>query len=170
MIINPIIFTPKHFVMGSKVFIRNNARLEAVTSYMGVAYTPQIEIGDNVSIEQNLHLTCANKISIGKNTAIAANVSITDINHPYENINLPPEKQQLEVQQVIIGEDSKIYNNVVILPGAILGKHTVVGANSVVPGKTFPDFCILAGIPAKIVKRFSFEKEAWLKTDENGNF
>ena len=57
-----------------------------------------------------------------------------------------------------------------ILPNAIIGKHTVVGANSVVIGKEYPDYSILVGSPAKIIKRYSFEKQEWLKTDKEGNF
>jgi acetyltransferase-like isoleucine patch superfamily enzyme len=115
-------------------------------------------------------LTCANKIEIGINTAIAANVTITDITHPYANIDHAPDKQILEVGFVKIGEDCKIYNNVVILPNTILGKHTVVGANSVVFGRQYPDFCVLVGTPAKIIKRYNFEKNIWQKTNAEGEF
>jgi len=71
---------------------------------------------------------------------------------------------------VTIGEDCKIYNNVVILPGASLGRHTVVAANSVVSGREYPDFCVLAGAPAIIRKRYCRESGRWLKTDREGNF
>ncbi|HZY39329.1 MAG TPA: hypothetical protein VFE53_21885 [Mucilaginibacter sp.] len=138
--------------------------MEGIYQHEGIKFDPVIQIGDNVSIEQNLHLTCANKITIGNNTAIASNVTITDINHPYANINLPPEKQPIQVSEVFIGEACKIYNNAVILPGTTLGKHNIVGANSVVSG-VFPDFCVIAGAPAKIIKRYNPETENWEKGD-----
>ena len=69
----------------------------------------------------------------------------------------------------MIEENCKIYNNVVILPNTKLGKHTTVGANSVVSG-IFPDYCVIVGAPAKIVKRYCFEEQKWKKTDNNGNF
>lgn len=109
-----------------------------------------------------MHLTCAGRIEIGSQTAIAANVTITDIDHPYTNVELPVERQPIAVTPVKIGADSKIYNNAVILPGTEIGKHCVVGANSVVKG-VFPDFCILAGVPARIVKRYNFSSEKWEK-------
>jgi len=112
-----------------------------------------------------VHITCASNIQIGSNTAIAANVTITDIEHPYTDISLPPEKQQIKVKQVQIGEDCKIYNNAVILPGTILGKHTVVAANAVVLGKEYPAFCVLAGIPAKVIKQYDFKRELWLNAE-----
>lgn len=170
VVINPIIFSSKYIIMGKNVFIRNNARLEAVDRHQGTRYNPIIEISDNVSIQQNLHLTCCNKITIGSNTAISANVSITDIHHPYIDINVPPEKQPLEVREVIIGPDCKIYNNVVILPGTNLGKHTTIGANSVVRGIKYPDYCVIAGAPAKILKRYDFATQSWANTDPEGNF
>lgn len=164
-----LIVTPKYISLSENIFIQPNSRIEGITSYEGVRFSPHIEISENCSIQQNLHLTCAKHIFIGKNTAIAANVTITDINHPYENIDLPIEKQALKVTPVHIDADCKIYNNAVILPGTNIGKHCVVGANSVVFGN-FPDYCILVGAPAKIIKRYCFDSAKWKKTDDQGNF
>nr|WP_294943015.1 acyltransferase [uncultured Mucilaginibacter sp.] len=161
ILLNPLLISYNYLSTGDKVFIRDGARIEAVPQHLTQRYHPHIIIGDNVSIEQNLHLTCAGKISIGNNTAIAANVTISDIDHPYTDINLPPDLQPFEVNNVIIGNDCKIYNNAVILPGTVLGLHTVVAANSVVIGKRYPDYCVLAGAPARIVKQYSFETNSW---------
>jgi len=163
-IIKPLLLTPQCVILRSNIFLRDNCRLEGVFSYAGVNYDPLITLNDNISIEQNLHLTCANKITIGANTAIAANVTITDINHPYADISLPPEKQVLQVSEVIIGGSCKIYNNAVLLPGTILGKHNIVGANSVVSG-VFPDYCVIAGTPAKIIKLYNERTGKWEKTE-----
>jgi acetyltransferase-like isoleucine patch superfamily enzyme len=159
---NPILITPKYISLGDKVQIRDHARIEGVNSYAGDFFTPDIQIGDNVTIEQNLHLTCAKLVKIGSNTSIAANVTITDINHGFEDINIPPERQNLIVNEVEIGENCKIYNNAVILPGVRLGRHNIVGANSVVRG-SFPDYCVIAGAPARIVKKYNFATQTWEK-------
>ncbi|MDB5005916.1 MAG: lacA 3 [Mucilaginibacter sp.] len=166
IIVDPIWFTPKYLTVGNNVTIRNNARIEGVFKYGVENYSPEIIIGNDVKIQQNLHLTCASIITIGNNTAIAANVTITDIDHGYEDITLPPEKQPLKITPVNIGADCKIYNNAVLLPGTILGKHVIVGANSVVKGQ-FPDFCLIAGIPAKIIKYYNYEINQWVKSDHN---
>lgn len=168
-IVQPLYITPKCIIFGNNISIWKNARIEGVNRYEGVYFQPEIVFHNNVSVQQNLHLTCAFKIEIGENTAIAANVTITDIHHPYEDINLPIEKQKIRVSAVSISSDCKIYNNVVILPGCKIGKHSTIGANSVVSG-LFPDYCVIVGAPAKIIKRYSFEKEAWLKTDAKGDF
>jgi acetyltransferase-like isoleucine patch superfamily enzyme len=68
---------------------------------------------------------------------------------------------------VIIGEGCKIYNNTVILPGVELGKHCVVGANSVVLEGVYPDFCIIVGSPAKIIKQYCFISNNWIKNGVN---
>ena len=59
--------------------------------------------------------------------------------------------------------------NSVILPGTELGDHCVVGANSVVSG-SFPNYSVLVGAPAKIIKRYDFATQTWRKTDSKGNF
>jgi acetyltransferase-like isoleucine patch superfamily enzyme len=159
----PLLITPKYIELDKNVSIWSNARIEGVSKYNEKRFTPRIIFHDGVSIQQNIHLTCAKKIEIGKNTAIAANVTITDIHHPYEDISIPIEKQDIEVNPVTIGDDCKIYNNSVILPGTTIGKHCTVGANSVVSGK-FPDYCVIVGAPARIVKRYDFSQRQWRDT------
>ena len=59
MVIKPMLITPQYIKMGKGVQIRNNARIEGVSCYNDVSFTPVIVIGENVSIEQNCHITCA---------------------------------------------------------------------------------------------------------------
>ena len=165
--INDYVESVKHITMesvylGGYVWIGNNAWIEGVKKYNDVCFSPKIILHRGVSIQQNGHITCAQKIEIGANTAIAANVTITDINHPYEDITLPIEQQNIEVNPVYIGEDCKIYNNAVILPGVHIGRHCVIGANSVV-NCDIPDNSIAVGAPAKVVKRFDKSKQQWMK-------
>lgn len=163
------LMTPRYISLGNKCSIGNNARIEGVYCYNNVNFTPHIEIQDGVSIEQNIHLTCANKVIIGANTAIAANVTITDIDHPYTDIHVPVEKQNIIVKDVSIGEDCKIYNGAVILQNVHIGKHCVIGANSVV-NKDIPDYCVVVGAPARIIKRYDFDLKLWRKTNPDGSF
>lgn len=166
---NPIQITPEYIELGENVTIWYHGRILGVSKYNDITFNPSIILHDGVKIQQNIHLTCANSIEIGDNTAIAANVTITDINHPYTNINIPIERQNLEVSPVKIGKDCKIYNNVVILPGTIIGNHVTIGANSVVLG-TIPDNCVAVGMPARIVKKYDYSSGLWKKTDKGGNF
>lgn len=169
VIVKPISVTPKYIKLGKHVLVYYHARINGVSKYNNQLYTPFIKIEDGVRIQQNLHLTCAESVEIGENTAIAANVTITDIHHPYTDINIPIEQQDIEVVPVKIGKNCKIYNNSVILPGTIIGNHVTIGANSVVRG-IIPDFCVVVGIPAKIIKKYDFSSGKWRKTDVDGNF
>jgi acetyltransferase-like isoleucine patch superfamily enzyme len=157
----PLYLTPSFIDIGNQVMIWRNARIEAVSKYNRHSFNPSIVLDDGVSIQQNVHITCASKVYIGKETALAANVSITDINHPYKDINIAPEKQDIETEEVHIGPNCKLYNNVVILPGVRLGMHCVVGANSVVRKGDYPDYTILAGNPARIIKKYNFQEQKW---------
>lgn len=168
-IYSPICITSRFIHFGERVLIYNNARIQGISSYQGISYAPSIVINSGVTIQQNIHLTCAESIIIGENTAIAANVTITDIDHPYLDIKTPIEFQPLRVKPVEIGADCKLYNNVVILQGVTIGKHVTIGANSVV-NKSLPNYCVAVGIPAKIVKRYDFITQTWRKTDPQGNF
>ena len=159
-----ILFTPQFIELGNNVFIGDNARIQGITCYEGIRFEPRIILGDNVSIQQNIHLTCAQQIIIGSNTAIAANVTITDIHHPYDDVTIPIERQELMVKSVSIGESCKIYNNAIILPGTKIGKHVTIGGNSVVNGN-IPDYCVAVGSPARIVKRYNFKSNKWEKTN-----
>lgn len=87
-------------------------------------------------------------ISIGFHSPIAPNVGLITSNHDAANPdrNLPGE-------DIVIGDHCWIGMNAVILPGVILGEHTVVGAGAVVT-RSFPDgWCVVAGVPASVVRR-----------------
>jgi acetyltransferase-like isoleucine patch superfamily enzyme len=157
--------TPESIELGRGVLICQGARIEGVSYYEGVKFNPLIILEDYVTIQQNVHLTCANRIIIKKHTAIAANVTITDIIHPYEDVSIPIEKQRIIYKKVEIGEECKIYNNALILPGVILGKHCVVAANSVVREGLYPDFSILVGSPAVIIKKYDIKLKKWIKNE-----
>lgn len=151
--------------IGNNVDIRQNIRLEAVKQYGNSAFNPKIVIGNDVTINQNFHCTCAEEIVIGNGTSITANVGIFDIIHPYEDITINPRKQEIKTKKVHIGENCLIGMNSVILPGTQLGKHTIVGACSVVSG-TFPDYVVIAGSPAKIIKQYNTSNGIWEKIKE----
>lgn len=86
-------------------------------------------------------------IYIGKKTQIANGVAIITSNHDLYDITV-----HSEGQDVVIGDECWIGSNAVILPGVKLGKHTIVGAGAVVT-KSFPEgWCVLGGVPAKVIK------------------
>ena len=132
---------------------------------MEVHGSGQISIQDNVSIGQNFHITSKDlNLIIGKDTTISGNVFITNIDHEYQEIDKHIMNQKYIVSETIIGENCFIGFGVGIQAGTILGKQCVVGANSVVKG-VFPDYCVIAGVPAKIIKRYNSISQVWEKHD-----
>ena len=79
-------------------------------------------------------------------------MDITDQNHGYEDLDLPISKQVMPERPVSIGDGAWLGHGTVVLPGAVVGRHVVVGANSVVTGE-LPDNCVAAGVPAKVIKQ-----------------
>ncbi|MBU4537852.1 MAG: acyltransferase [Weeksellaceae bacterium] len=122
-----------------------------------------IHIKDDVVISQNVHITSAGNLEIGKSSLILANVFITNIDHDYAAIGEHVVKQQITMKETRIGENCFIGMGAAIMAGTILGKQCIVGANSVVRG-TFPDYCVIVGAPAKIVKKYNQETQIWEKT------
>lgn len=99
---------------------------------------------------------------IGDGTSITANCGIFDIIHPYEDINICPVLAPIKTKPIRVGKDCLIGMNSVIMPGTQLGNHCIVGANSVVSG-VFPDNTVIAGTPAKIIKRYDQHTGKWIR-------
>lgn len=126
-------------------------------------------IDDGANIGNYNHIFATHSITIEKNVLTADKVYISDNLHGYEDITLPIIKQPIvQKNEVVIGEGSWIGEGVCII-GAKIGKNVVVGANAVVT-KDIPDYCVVVGAPAKIIKRYCFDSQQWKKTDKNGNF
>jgi acetyltransferase-like isoleucine patch superfamily enzyme len=91
-------------------------------------------------------------IYIGRGTKIAPNVGIITSNHDTTDLN-----KNLAGKSVRIGCNCWIGMNTVILPGVTLGNNTTVGAGSVVT-RSFPDGnCIIAGVPARLVRKLEID-------------
>ncbi|MDD4353350.1 MAG: acyltransferase [Candidatus Nanoarchaeia archaeon] len=122
---------------------------------------PCIIIDDGVVFGRRLVLSAAHQIHIHKNVLFAPNVYVSDHSHSYTKIDVPIKNQGIcDINAVEIGENGWIGINVVILPGTKIGKNCVIGANSVVKG-IFPDNVIIAGAPAKIIKKYG--KRKWIR-------
>lgn len=129
----------------------------------------ELVIRDGSSVGNFAHFYATKSIVLGKNVLVADKVYISDNLHVYEDITKPIMHQAIkQIGTVSIGDGSWIGENVCII-GAKIGKNCVVGANAVVT-KDVPDYCVVVGSPAKIIKMYCFETQTWRKTFENGNF
>ena len=162
----PIIMSGlKYINIGKRVLILSNARIEVIDSYGNDTFNPQFKIGDYSQIHQNCHITCAGNMTIGDNVVITANVTITDIVHPYTDIEVPINQQKLKVKNVSIGDQTYIYNNAVIMPGVKIGKHCIIGTHSVVY-EDIPDYSVVVGNPGRVIKQYNSETKNWDKIQQ----
>lgn len=133
----------------------DNAHLLFVNHYAGVDYNPFVTIGNEVFIGHNFSLQAAAPITIMNNVLIASNVFITSENHginPEESLSYA--KTPLEGKPVYIGEESWIGEKAMVMAGVTLGKRCIVAAGAVVT-KSFPDYSMVAGVPAKCIKSYN---------------
>ena len=154
----------KHFVFGENVRIGERSRIlcwDEYTSGKEKQYlSPKLIIGDNFSATETLLIQCAGTIKIGDNVLIARNVSILDYNHGTDPYNANYLDNNLEPRTVVIEDGAWIGNNVIILPGAHIGKKSIIGAGSIVTSH-IEEYSIAVGNPARIVKKYNFESKTW---------
>lgn len=130
--------------------------------------TKLLIIGNNVEVNDYVHINASEEVNIGNNVLIASKVYISDTNHGnYSGIDQDspftiPNKRLLSTKPIIIEENVWIGESVSIMPGVKIGKGSIIGANSVVT-KSIPEFSIAVGIPAIVIKYYNFEKKVWEK-------
>ncbi len=115
---------------------------------------PVIVIGDRCSIGRGTSIAGMSHIEIGDDVAIGPNVYITDHNHNYRDVAIPIARQWPTTDSVRIGSGSWLGTGVIVLPGSDIGRHVAVAAGSVVRGAV-PDRSVVAGAPARVVRRYS---------------
>jgi acetyltransferase-like isoleucine patch superfamily enzyme len=94
---------------------------------------------------------------------LGRNVHISDHTHAFENINTPIIQQGINgIAPVSIGRGTWLGQNVVVLPGVTIGRHCVIGANSVVKS-SIPDFSVAVDAPARVVKSYDPKTGRWKK-------
>lgn len=108
-------------------------------------------VGDNVGMGEKCHYGCAGGIEIGDNTIVGIYVTMHSENHVFSDADKPIREQGVSHQGIKIGRNCWIGAKATILDGAVVGDGCVIAAGAVVRG-TFPDNCVIGGIPAKILK------------------
>jgi serine acetyltransferase len=112
-----------------------------------------LRIGDRCLIGRGSHIVAHYSIDIGDDVFTGPYVYITDQNHGYTDPEVPIGRQWPRNTAVSIGPGSWLGAGVIVLPGAAIGGNVVVAAGSVVRG-VVPDRCVVAGVPAKIVREY----------------
>lgn len=127
-----------------------------------------LKFGNNVQINDYVHIAAVENISIGDDVLIASKVFISDHNYGnysgdfQDNPNSIVAQRELSSKPIVIENNVWIGEFVSILPGVRIGKNSIIGAMSVVT-KDIPSNCIAIGSPARVVKKYNFETNQWEK-------
>ncbi len=159
LIIKPLnLVNLQNVFIGADVAIHKYAWL--LTSSAITGRTPRLDIGDGSDIGNFNHITCVDRVEIGTKVLTADRVYISDHGHGFENPDVPIMDQPVVSKgPVVIGAGSWLGENVCVLSCRI-GRNCVIAANAVVT-RDIPDFCVAAGIPARVIKRFDPATRTW---------
>ena len=162
LILKPLSLEGKHNIeIGKHVIIQEYTWLAAMPL---TGSSVKLEIGNNSVIGHFNHIYATKSIVIEDYVLTADRVYITDNLHQYDNPNVPIILQPIkQISPVRIGEGSWLGENVCVI-GVNIGKHCVIGANSVVT-HDIPDYSIAVGVPAKVIKKYNFETKVWEKVN-----
>ena len=114
---------------------------------------PQLlSLGDNVSLGNDCFIQAAGEVDISDNVVLGPGVKIWSANHVYGK-GMPVTSHEYEFKRVEIKRNVWLAANAFIMPGCELGEGTIVSAGSVVGAKKYPPHCVIAGNPARIIKK-----------------
>lgn len=110
----------------------------------------RLSVGDRSQMGSHARLN--GQITIGKDVVMGPDVVMMATSHGFSSLEIPINRQPSEPENpIVIGDDCWIGTRVIILPGVHLGNQCIVGAGAVVT-HSFPDRCIVGGVPARIIK------------------
>lgn len=148
------IFNERYIHIGEATMVGPYACLTAgMAPGQEMASDPVVRIGDRCVIGRGSHVVGHWSVDIGDDVQTGPYVYITDQNHTYADPDRPVGTQWPVEAAVQIGAGSWLGAHAVVLPGAVVGRNVVVAAGAVVRGMV-PDRCVVAGVPARIVRRW----------------
>jgi acetyltransferase-like isoleucine patch superfamily enzyme len=164
----PVYIRGRRFIdLGRGLTTGTNLRIDAFPNFIG-AHNQVLKIGDDVEINDYVHIAAVLNIEIGNHVLIASKVFITDHNHGnYSGSDQShptecPRDRKLFAKPVKIEENVWIGESATILPGVTIGKGSIVGTSSVVTSD-IPPYSIAVGIPARVIKRYNEQLGIWEK-------
>lgn len=152
-----------HMTIGEECCIGEGSEIVCLDTHFAQKLTSELTIGYHVRMTSRCRITCAGHMNIGNDVLFAPEVFVTDHNHGMNpQIEGGYSKQPLIVRDVSIGDGTWIGQRACILPGVTIGEHCIIGAGSIVT-HSIPAYSMAAGNPARVIKKWNFEKQVWEK-------
>ena len=143
--------SPEYMELLQEFFGNNLGENSIIMAPFSGAALDRLIVGDNVFINSNCLAMSRGGITIEDNVMFAANVQLLSNNHDVYN------RQVLTCKPIHIKEGAWIGAGATILPGVSIGKYAVVGASAVVT-KDVPDYGVVVGSPARLIKTLEKDK------------
>ena len=167
-LLNPLMTIKK----GKNTSIRYSARMDILPKFL--FYLGDHSIIEDYSVVNNilgdvvignnsligLRCTIIGPVEIGNDVLLAQNIVLSGQNHGYENIHVSIREQKSVTNKITIRDGAWIGANAVIVAGITVGKNSIVAAGSIVT-KDVPDYCIVGGNPAKLIRTYNHDSEEW---------
>lgn len=122
----------------------------------------ELNIGEGCSFGEDNIINVFSKVVFGNRVLTADRVSFISNIHSYENIGIPICDQETKSGTIEIGDGTWFGINSTVLPNTVIGRNCVIAAHAVVKG-IFPDNCVIAGVPGKVIKIYNKDKDKWEK-------
>ncbi len=124
---------------------------------------PELRIGDGCYLGYYLSILAGDDVVIEDEVLMASNILITTESHGVDpESDIPYMDQELTAAPVHIKKGCWIGEKVTIMPGVTIGEKCIIGANSVVT-HDIPDYCMAVGSPARVIKKYDFDKHEWVR-------
>jgi len=158
---------PETIEIGERTVILRHSWLCGISEYAGERFQPRLVFGDDVYVGQHACIVFTQKMIIEDGCVLSEYVYITDNGHGLSpGAGLIMQQKLVRKGEIRLGPHCFVGYRACILPGVQLGERCVVGTNSVVT-KSFPSYSMVAGVPAKLVKRYSHDCKEWVPVEDS---